>query len=143
MPQDMPDLDTGTAEQWFYYFRLMKYVPSMPHCFKEVLAEVISVDSARRVMTGYVATACEIALRFNVNKAFDHEFLPTLKTDFELPLTCFLHLNAHEIAGLANIDPSAFCEDLRRIGFTVTETGYIASVARPVSKLAIKGPKSP
>lgn len=144
---DPPDIDTGTADQWYAYFRLMSYVPSMPHTFKQVLAEVTSADSARRIMTGYVAAACDITLMFNVDKAVDHEFLPALESMFELPPSSLLHLNAHEIADITKIDQEVFRENLRYIGFGVADTGRILTYTPPRRPDAPKppsgGPKSP
>ncbi len=146
MALDPPDLDSGTTDQWYAYFRLMSYVPSMPHSFKQVMKEMTRADSARRAMTGYVATACDIVLMFNVDKAMDDQFLPTLQDMFELPPASLLHLNAHEIADLATIDREVFCENLRDIGFTVTDQGRItdfAPPAPPAPKPASGGPKFP
>lgn len=146
MALDPPDLDTGTSDQWYAYFRLMSYVPSMPYSFKEVMKEVTSVPSARRIMTAYVATACDIILMFNVNKAMDGEFLPAMESMFELPPASLLHLDANEIADLASIDQEFFRENLRDIGFTVSDQGRITAFtppAPPAPKPAQTGPKTP
>lgn len=143
---DQPDFDSGTPDQWYAYFRLMSYLPSMPHVFKQVMAEVTTPDSARRIMTGYVATACDITLMFNVDKAMDAQFLPAMQDLFELPPASLLYLNANEIADIARIDQEVFRENLRHIGFDVADQGQIKAFTPPVPpapKQAPPGPKSP
>ena len=146
MPLDPPDIDTGTASEWYMHFRMMAYQPAMPANFKEVMREVTTMESLQRIMTGYVATAANIAVFFSGNKAIDQRFLHILDSEFDLPPASFLHLNARTIAQLAQIDEDVFCDSLKDLGFAISDQGQVTAFAVPkpdAGKPAPRGPKSP
>lgn len=146
MSLDPPDFATGTLDQWYAYFRLKSYLPAMPHAFRETLAEAIDADCARRIMTGYVAAATDITIMFTRNRGLDEEYLHSMREMFDLNPADLLHLNAHDIATLAGIDRDFYRENLRLIGFKVSDQGQIAAYAPPAPpapKQAPGGPKTP
>jgi hypothetical protein len=137
MHQPPPDFDTGTMKEWYDYFRTTKHIPAMPLKYRQAMAEATTADSARRIMTGYVACAVDICSF--LRPQFDRQAVAEMRETFDLTADAFLYLDADVIAELSGIKAPLLQGYLQSQGFGLNDKGMI--VPAPSVKTARSGPK--
>ena len=120
-----PDFATGTAQEWFIYFRQTKFIGAIPVKFKNTIKETTTPASARLIMTAYAACVLDITLF--LYQEMGRRTLKAMGEEFDFTPASFLHLNLRDIASLAGQEPETLLADFRRLGFGVEDDGRITA----------------
>jgi len=127
MPFDVqPAADAGEKD-WFAYFRMTKYLPAMENKFDKAMAATQDGETARKIMTSYLAAAvdCHIYVQ-----ARPQALLESLAFDLHITPQHFLLLSADDMARMMGRSVIEVRETLSDAGLRI-EDGIVKGYRPP------------